>query len=236
MGSIKCNSVSCNEENCISLTKTKCYVFSEHSLSSGSIPISSEGLGCSNLSSPVSIDEPIRRPIITSLINSTTGEPWGLGSSKHLICMNFPCLNHMILLFQTPRVTVILCSCHVPHFSWSRFSFLLQLSLFSLYLNTHIAITLLVQPLPQVVGNLGSADLYAGTAPKPSVVGPPDPRTCPEEDILFQWRLRRKMEQASQWVQSNPQQGYTLHQHAVSCQAHKVLTPLSTTPALRKSF
>ncbi|XP_014011907.1 proline and serine-rich protein 3 isoform X4 [Salmo salar] len=112
---------------------------------------SSEGLGCSNFSSPVSIDEPVRRPIVTSLIDSTT-----------------------------------------------------------------------------VVGNLGSADLYAGTAPKPSVVGPPDPRTCPEEDILFQWRLRRKMEQASQWVQSNPQQGYTLHQHAVSCQAHKVQwNPLS---------
>ncbi|XP_029593894.1 proline and serine-rich protein 3 isoform X3 [Salmo trutta] len=112
---------------------------------------SSEGLGCSNFSSPVSIDEPVRRPIVTSLIDSTT-----------------------------------------------------------------------------VVGNLGSADLYAGTAPKPSVVGPPDPRTCPEEDILFQWRLRRKMEQASQWVQSNPQQGYTLHQHSASCQAHKVQrNPLS---------
>nr|XP_029476864.1 proline and serine-rich protein 3-like isoform X1 [Oncorhynchus nerka]XP_029476866.1 proline and serine-rich protein 3-like isoform X1 [Oncorhynchus nerka] len=118
---------------------------SEHSLSSGSIPISSEGLGCSNFSSPVSIDEPVRRPIVTSLIDSTT-----------------------------------------------------------------------------VVGNLSSADLYAGTVPKPSVVGPPNPRTRPEEDILFQWRLRRKMEQASQWVQSNPQQGYTLHQHSVSCQAHKV--------------
>lgn len=124
LGSIKCNSVSCNVENWISLTKNTFYVFSEHSLSSGSIPISSEGLGCSNLPSPVSIDEPIRRPIITSLINSTTGEPWGLGSSKHLICMNFPCLNHMILLFQTPRVTVSLCSCHVPHFSWSWFTFL----------------------------------------------------------------------------------------------------------------
>ncbi|XP_071239127.1 proline and serine-rich protein 3 isoform X2 [Salvelinus alpinus] len=118
---------------------------SEHSLSSGSIPISSEGLGCSNFSSPVSIDEPVRRPIVTSLIDSTT-----------------------------------------------------------------------------VVGNLSSADLYAGTAPKPSVVGPPDPRTRPEEDILFQWRLRRKMEQASQWVQSNPQQGYAFHQHSVSWQAHKV--------------
>ncbi|XP_024247209.1 proline and serine-rich protein 3-like isoform X5 [Oncorhynchus tshawytscha] len=121
---------------------------SEHSLSSGSIPISSEGLGCSNFSSPVSIDEPVRRPIVTSLIDSTT-----------------------------------------------------------------------------VVGNLSSADLYAGTVPKPSVVGPPDPRTRPEEDILFQWRLRRKMEQASQWVRSNPQQGYTLHQHSVSCQAHKPHSP-----------
>ncbi|XP_064802149.1 proline and serine-rich protein 3 isoform X3 [Oncorhynchus masou masou] len=121
---------------------------SEHSLSSGSIPISSEGLGCSNFSSPVSIDEPVRRPIVTSLIDSTT-----------------------------------------------------------------------------VVGNLSSADLYAGTVPKPSVVGPPDPRTLPEKDILFQWRLRRKMEQANQWVQSNPQQGYTLHQHSVSCQAHKPHSP-----------
>ena len=130
LGSIKCNSISCNVENWISLTKKK-NVFSEHSLSSGYILISSEGLGCSNLSSPVSIDEPVRRPIITTLINSTTGESCGLGSSKHLICMNFPGLNHIILLFQTPRATVILCSCHVPHFSWSPFSFLLQLSLFS---------------------------------------------------------------------------------------------------------
>ncbi|KAK6326590.1 hypothetical protein J4Q44_G00022350 [Coregonus suidteri] len=118
---------------------------SEYSLSSGSIPISSEGLGCSNFSSPVSIDEPVRRPIITSLIDSTT-----------------------------------------------------------------------------VMGNLRSADLYAGTVPKPSVVGPPAPRTRPEEDILFQWRLRRKMEQASQCVQSHPQQGHTLHQHSVSWQAHMV--------------
>nr|XP_046158794.1 uncharacterized protein LOC123998023 [Oncorhynchus gorbuscha] len=124
------------------------------------IPISSEGLGCSNLSSSVSIDEPVRRPIITSLISSTT-----------------------------------------------------------------------------VVGNLSSADLYFGTVPKLSVVGPPDPCTRPEGDILFQWRLRRKMEKASQW--SHPHQVHTLHQHSVSWQAHKVQRnphPAYSTHIVTRSF
>ncbi|KAL0985006.1 hypothetical protein UPYG_G00151760 [Umbra pygmaea] len=100
---------------------------SEHSLSSGSIPISSEGLGCSDLSSPVSIEEPVRRPVIPSLINSTTA-----------------------------------------------------------------------------MGNLSSAAITTGIITHPVPVDPCVPPTSrPEEDILFQWRLRRKMEQARQWPQSN---------------------------------
>ncbi|KAG5855819.1 hypothetical protein ANANG_G00000650 [Anguilla anguilla] len=45
---------------------------SEHSLSSSSLPISSEGVGCSDLSSPFSVDEPAQRPVVPSLINHTT--------------------------------------------------------------------------------------------------------------------------------------------------------------------
>ncbi|XP_060800243.1 proline and serine-rich protein 3 [Neoarius graeffei] len=87
---------------------------SEHSLSSGSsgVPISSEGLGCSDFSSPVSVAEPIRKPTVPSLIDTAN----------------------------------------------------------------------LITPLP------------AATAP-----GPVGSRPRPEDDILFQWRLRRKMEQARQW-------------------------------------
>jgi len=35
-----------------------------------------------------------------------------------------------------------------------------------------------------------------------SVIPNLSPPTRPEEDILFQWRLRRKMEQAREWPQS----------------------------------
>lgn len=43
------------------------------------------------------------------------------------------------------------------------------------------------------------------------------PPTRPEDDILFQWRLRRKMEQARGWSQSMKQSG--LHDSAFSWQA-----------------
>ncbi|MGH0188700.1 UNVERIFIED_CONTAM: hypothetical protein FKN15_030641 [Acipenser sinensis] len=80
---------------------------SESSLSGSSAPVSSEGVGSSSLSSPVSADEPVHGPRVPSLIDPTTG---------------------------------VLSAARLP-----------RLSL---------------------------------------------PRARPEEDILFQWRLRRKMELA----------------------------------------
>ncbi|KAG7321697.1 hypothetical protein KOW79_014555 [Hemibagrus wyckioides] len=106
---------------------------SEHTLSSGSsgLPISSEGLGSSDFSDPVSVDEPIRKPTVPSLIDTA-----------NLI---------------TPR-----------------------------------------GPFP------------AATAP-----GPVGPRPRPEDDILFQWRLRRKMEQARQWGHTSSHSS-ALHQPLLS--------------------
>ncbi|XP_030638865.1 proline and serine-rich protein 3 [Chanos chanos] len=46
---------------------------SEQSLGSDSFIISSEGMGCSNLSSPISVDEPVRRPAVPSLLLSVSG-------------------------------------------------------------------------------------------------------------------------------------------------------------------
>lgn len=89
----------------------------ECSLNDGSIPVSSEGLGCSGLSSPYSVDEPVRQPFIPEVVRSTTATAKTNSDSNQA--------------FQKPAVI-------------------------------------------------------------PSVV----PSTRPEEDILFQWRLRRKMEQA----------------------------------------
>ncbi|KAA0702241.1 Proline and serine-rich protein 3 [Triplophysa tibetana] len=88
---------------------------SEHSLGSGSMPISSEGLGFSDFSSPVSVDEPIRKPAVPILLASTNYPSFSEGPS-----------------FRTPAV-----------------------------------------------GSVGSS-------------------VRREDDILFQWRLRRKMEQARQ--------------------------------------
>ncbi|KAG7242178.1 hypothetical protein INR49_024224 [Caranx melampygus] len=90
-------------------------------LSDGSIPVSSEGLGCSDFSSPVSVDEPVRRPLIPSLVKSTTAK-----ASLNLV-----------------------------------------------------------------------QDVSSEKSVLPSFGRP----THPEEDILFQWRLRRKMEQAREWPQ-----------------------------------
>ncbi|KAJ8332808.1 hypothetical protein SKAU_G00417040 [Synaphobranchus kaupii] len=103
---------------------------SEHSLSSSSLPISSEGLGCSDLSSPVSIDELVQRPVVASLIDPTTV-------------------------------------------------------------------------------------LNSGAIAMPSVSALLAPHTRREDDILFQWRLRRKMEQARQWPLPRSQ-GPAAHQPQVS--------------------
>ncbi|XP_028281310.1 proline and serine-rich protein 3 isoform X2 [Parambassis ranga] len=90
--------------------------------SDGSIPVSSEGLGCSDFSSPVSVEELAKRPLIPSLINPSTQK-----------------------------------------------------------------------------ASLGS--VHAAPSQNP-VIWSLVPPTRPEDDILFQWRLRRKMEQAREWPQS----------------------------------
>lgn len=103
---------------------------SEHSLSSVSVPISSEGLGCSDFSSPVSTDEPLRRPVLSTLMPS----------------------NHLVL----------------------------------------------------------EAGLYEGM-PIPPAVGSEGSGVRREDDILFQWRLRRKMEQARQRCLEAPFYNSVLH-------------------------
>lgn len=100
---------------------------SQSSVSSGSVVISSEGIGGSDFSSPVSLNEPLRRPFFPSVMESTTYNPTSASPT--------------------------------------------------------------VDPSPK------------STVPSSSVS-----RQRPEEDILFQWRLRRKMEQARQWPQSLSQQ------------------------------
>ncbi|XP_032374214.1 proline and serine-rich protein 3 isoform X2 [Etheostoma spectabile] len=92
----------------------------ECTLSDGSIPVSSEGLECSDFSSPVSVEEPARRRLIHSLIRST-------------------------------------------------------------------------DPVPAV---------------SPCVIPSLVPPTRREDDILFQWRLRRKMEQARERPQSLQQSSH----------------------------
>ncbi|XP_067220393.1 proline and serine-rich protein 3 [Chanodichthys erythropterus] len=103
---------------------------SEHSLSSGSVPISSEGLGSSDFSSPVSTGERVRRPAVSTLMGSTN------------------------------RVLE-------PSLREGMF-------------------------FPPAVGSEGSG-------------------VRREDDILFQWRLRRKMEQARQWLQEAPSHNSVLH-------------------------
>ncbi|XP_055053102.2 proline and serine-rich protein 3 [Misgurnus anguillicaudatus] len=101
---------------------------SARSLSSCSMHISSEGLGCSDFSSPVSADEPIGKPHVPTLIGSSN-------------------------LVLEPS----LCE---------RTSF----------------------PTPAVGSGVRR-----------------------EDDILFQWRLRRKMEQARQWCQETSSHSSVLH-------------------------
>ncbi|XP_030249195.1 proline and serine-rich protein 3 isoform X2 [Sparus aurata] len=116
----------------------------DYTLSDGYIHVSSEGLGCSDFSSPVSVDEPLRRPLIPSMIKSTTAK----ASSD---------------------------SVHAPS--------------------------------------------YQKSSVIPSLVPP----ARPEEDILFQWRLRRKIEQAREWPQSL--QHSSLHGPAFSWQASSLSHP-----------
>lgn len=94
----------------------------ECSPSDGSVRVSSDGLGCTAFSSPVSTDDPVRQPVIPSLIKSFAAKD--RSDSNHAVS--------------------------------SQKSFI-------------------------------------------STLGPP---ARPEEDILFQWRLRRKMEQAREWPQT----------------------------------
>ncbi|XP_049322962.1 proline and serine-rich protein 3 [Astyanax mexicanus] len=125
---------------------------SENSLSSGSsgLPISSEGLGCTDFSSPVSVDEPVRRPIVPGLMDTA---------------------------------------------------------------------------------NLLSASSVSrgGLIPAPSMLGTRGSRTRPEDDILFQWRLRRKMEQARQWSEISSHTS-SFHQPPLSRLAQQP-SPVSADPS-----
>lgn len=105
-------------------------------LEEDSLPVSSDGVGCSDFSSPISADEPVRRPIISSL---------------------HPCN----IAKDSPRVI-------------------------------------------------------------PPLVTP----THPEEDILFQWRLRRKMEKAREWTQA--QQHFNLQDLHL---AHPLMTSQAIHPS-----
>ncbi|KAE8288658.1 Proline and serine-rich protein 3 [Larimichthys crocea] len=111
----------------------------ECTLGDGSVHVSSDGLGCSDFSSPVSVYEPVRRPFIPNMIKSTAKA--SLDSDQ---------------IASSHKASVV-----------------------------------------------------------PSLVPP----TRPEEDILFQWRLRRKIEQARDWpqsVQHSSLHGPTFSWHAPS--------------------
>ncbi|XP_019131144.2 proline and serine-rich protein 3 isoform X2 [Larimichthys crocea] len=111
----------------------------ECTLGDGSVHVSSDGLGCSDFSSPVSVYEPVRRPLIPNMIKSTAKA--SLDSDQ---------------IASSHKASVV-----------------------------------------------------------PSLVPP----TRPEEDILFQWRLRRKIEQARDWpqsVQHSSLHGPTFSWHAPS--------------------
>ena len=62
-------------------------------------------------------------------------------------------------------------------------------------------------------GNTSSSSAPVG--PSQNGYTPSSSISCqrPEEDILFQWRLRRKMEQASHWPPAPSQPFPSLHQH-----------------------
>ncbi|XP_016359094.1 proline and serine-rich protein 3-like isoform X2 [Sinocyclocheilus anshuiensis] len=132
---------------------------SEHSLSSGSVPFSSGGLGCSDFSSPVSTDEPVRRPVVSTLMG----------------------LTNMVL----------------------------------------------------------EPGLCEGTSFPRLVVGSEGSGVCREDDILFQWRLRRKMEQARQWCQEAPSHNSVLHiplSHSVGPNQKAHYSTLNRTPHQRTNL
>lgn len=132
---------------------------SEHSLSSGSVPISSEGLGCSDFSSPVSTDEPVRRPVVSTLKGS---------------------------------------------------------------------INMVLEP-----------SLGEGSVSFPPAVGSEGSSVRREDDILFQWRLRRKMEQARRWGQETPSHSSVLHiplSHTVVTNQKVQHSTLNSTPHQRTNL
>ncbi|XP_034553468.1 proline and serine-rich protein 3 isoform X2 [Notolabrus celidotus] len=108
----------------------------DYTMNDGSIHVSPEGLGCSDFSSPLSIDEPVRRPLIPDVTTSANAKAF-------------------------------------------------------------------------------SDSIQALTSQKSSVIPSLVPRTHPEEDILFQWRLRRKIEQARE----SSQQHSGLHSAKLSWQS-----------------
>lgn len=68
-----------------------------------------------------------------------------------------------------------------------------------------------------------SDSVHAPSYQKSSVIPSLVPPARPEEDILFQWRLRRKIEQAREWPQSL--QHSSLHGPAFSWQASSLSHP-----------
>ncbi|XP_042346453.1 proline and serine-rich protein 3 isoform X2 [Plectropomus leopardus] len=112
----------------------------------------SEGLACSDFSSPVSIDEPVRRPLIPSLIKSNA--------------------------------------------------------------------------------KASSDSVQAVSFQKSSVIPSMAPPTRREDDILFQWRLRRKIEQAREWPQSL--QHSSLHGSTFSWQAPSLNNPSASGQAYKQ--
>lgn len=123
----------------------------ECTLNDGSIHVSSEGLGCSDFSSPASVDEPLQTPLIPIITKSSTVKA-------------------------------------------------------------------------------SSDSVQAASSQKSSVISSLVPLTHPEEDILFQWRLRRKIEQARERPQSL--QHSSFHAPRFSCQA----SSLSHPSAIRQSY
>ncbi|XP_034030974.1 proline and serine-rich protein 3 isoform X2 [Thalassophryne amazonica] len=145
---------------------------SDWPVSDASVPVSPDILGCCGCSSSLSVDEPVKRPFISS---------------------NFP--------KKSTAGTV--------------------------------------KP--------SSGSIQAGSNSKSSAIPSFVPPTCPEEDILFQWRLRRKMEQAGECPQSHQQastygstfslQGPSQHHPSASGQRSKDFQPPeSSKPQIKETL
>ena len=70
-----------------------------------------------------------------------------------------------------------------------------------------------------------SSDSVAASSQKSPVIPSLVPPARPEEDILYQWRLRRKIEQAREWpqpLQHSSLHGPTFSWQGPSGQAYKV--------------